>query len=160
MKKLIALFILGFSLVSCEKNIEGVLIDANVDLAFRNANGADLLNPSAPNAIKDDDLDVFVLKNGIKNRFYQANLDAPKSFKIFKEGDSPYVMRFYFDVLEENFNGNQVTQYLRYKDGAEDVIVAEFNSNRKQNKVIQKVWINGVLRWSSADGNSPVVIIK
>ena len=160
MKKLIALFILGFTLISCEKNIGGVMIDANVDLAFRDAKGADLLNPLASNAIKDGDLEVFVLKNGIKTRYYQANLDAPKSFKIFKEGDSPYVMRFYFDVLEENFNGSQVTQYLRYKDGSEDILVAEFNSNRKSNKIIQKVWINGVLRWSAGDGNATIVVIK
>jgi len=160
MKKLIALFILGFTLVSCEKNIGGVLIDTNVDLTFRDANGADLLNPLASNAIKDDGLEVFVLKNGIKTRYYQANLDAPKSFKIFKEGDASYVMRFYFDILEENFNGNTVTQYLRYKDGSEDMLVAEFNSNRKRNKVIQKVWINGVLRWSAGDGSAAIVVIK
>ena len=69
-------------------------------------------------------------------------------------------MRFYFDVLEENFNGSQVTQYLRYKDGSEDILVAEFNSNRKSNKIIQKVWINGVLRWSAGDGNATIVVIK
>ncbi|RZJ19749.1 MAG: hypothetical protein EON51_16745 [Acinetobacter sp.] len=162
MKKifLIPLFIL--LLVGCEKPIRGVVISADVNFLFVNAKGEDLLNANTLGALTEENVDIFVLKNGLKVRLYQGNLDAAKFFKIRTEnGKSKFQM--YFDINAENFIGNKITQFIKYKDGTEDEVVGEFNSDRKRNTLLQQVWINGVAKSRSETANSgqnPIVLVK
>lgn len=162
MRRAIIFILIVFTFVSCEDRIVGPNIDASVSLSIVNTKGDALLNPSAVGAITEEHTDIYLLKNGLKVRLYQGNLDAAKFFKIRRENDK-YWLQMYFDIAEENFKDNKITQYIRYKDGSEDEIIGEFNSNRKRDKVLQQIWINGVAKTkneTSNSGRNPIVLVK
>lgn len=162
MKKILGIALVALLITGCEKMIGGVIISADVSFLFVNSKGDDLLNTNTTGALTEENVDIYVLRNGSKIRLYQSNLDAAKFFKIRTEnGKSRFQM--YFDISSENFNGNKITQFIRYKDGTEDEIVGEFNADRKRNTLLQQIWINGVARTqieTVSSGQTPIVIIK
>jgi hypothetical protein len=162
MKKIVGITLLVLIITSCEKIIGGVIIDANVSFSLVNSKGEDLLNVTTTGALTEENVDIYVLRNGAKIRLYQNNLDAAKFFKIRTENGKSR-LEMYFDISSENFNGNKITQFIRYKDGTEDEIVGEFNSDRKRNTLLQQIWINGVAKSRTETENSeqnPIVIVK
>jgi hypothetical protein len=133
--------------ISCKKPGPGsIVIDADFTVLYKDTNGIDILNPAVSGAIKAEDIDVYVLKNGVKTQVNYANLDYPEMFSIKKSAQNFYYMLVYFDVRVENFNGNRITQFVRYKDGTEDEFIGEFNTNRRTNTLLQRVWVNGVFK--------------
>ncbi len=162
MKKILGIILLVLIITSCEKPIGGVVINADVSFSFVNSKGEDLLNLNTTGALTEENVDIYVLRNGLKVRLYQGNLDAAKFFKIRTE-NSKSRFQMYFDIGAENFNENKITQFIRYKDGTEDEIVGEFNSDRKRNTLLQQIWINGLAKSRIETGNSgqnPIVIMK
>ncbi|TKC05600.1 hypothetical protein FA048_17935 [Pedobacter polaris] len=162
MKRILTIALFVLVVFGCEKPIRGVDINADVSFLFLNSKGEDLLNTNTAGALTEENVDIYVLRNGSKIRLYQGNLDAAKFFKIRTEnGKSRFQM--YFDISTENFSGNKITQFIRYKDGTEDEIVGEFNSDRKRNTLLQQIWINGTAKSRIETGNSgqnPLVIVK
>lgn len=161
MKKILLLLFIAAIQLSCDVNCCTV-ISADVSFSFVNSKGEDLLNPNTLGALTEENVDIYILKNGVKTRLYQGNLDAAKFFKIRTDnGKSRLIM--YFDIVSENFNGNKITQFIRYKDGTEDEIVGEFNADRKRNTLLQTVWINGIAKTkieTASSGQTPFVIVK
>lgn len=158
LKKTFSILLIGLAFISCEKEIIGPDISAVVNFSIVNSNGNDLLNPSVIGAITEENTEVFLLKNGTKVRLYQGNLDAPKFLKIISQ-NGENVFRMFFDITNENFKDDRITQYIRFKDGSEIEVVGEFNSNRKNNKILQQIWINGTERTISS-AQSTIVIVK
>ncbi|RZL44931.1 MAG: hypothetical protein EOP00_18625, partial [Pedobacter sp.] len=106
------MFLIGLTLVSCEREISGPVIDASVNLSFVNSKGEDLLDPKVTNAVTEENVDIYVLQDGSKTRLYQSNLDAAKFFKIRTDnGKNSFVM--FFDITTANFKDNKITQYIR-----------------------------------------------
>ncbi len=162
MKKILIVALIALIVTGCEKIIGGVVIGADVNFSFINSKGEDLLNANTTGALIEENVDIYVLRNGLKVRLYQGNLDASKFFKIRSEnGKNRFQM--YFDISSENFSGNKITQFIRYKDGTEDEIVGEFNSDRKTNTLLQQIWINGIPKSKIETANSglnPILIVK
>ncbi|TCC87049.1 hypothetical protein EZ428_22895 [Pedobacter frigiditerrae] len=161
-KKILGIALMSLIFIGCEKPIIGKVISADVNFLFINSKGEDLLSINTTGALTEENVDIYVLRNGSKIRLYQGNLDAYKFFKIRTEnGKSRF--QLYFDISPENFSGNRITQFIRYKDGTEDEIVGEFNSDRKRNTILQQIWINGIAKSRVETGNSgqnPIVIVK
>jgi hypothetical protein len=155
------MLLLVLPFISCKKPCGCTNISVDFTLSYQNSTGADLLNPASANAIKAEDIDAFILKNGVKTRLYQGNLDAPKFFKISKDNnETNYRMIVYFETNPEDFNGDRITQYIKYKDGTEDEFVGEFY-HKGNNTSLLKLWINGVLQGDpSLSSQKPLVIIK
>ncbi|SFH18814.1 hypothetical protein [Pedobacter insulae] len=153
MKRIALILFVALIQISCREKNCCTIIDATVDLSIMNSNGYDLLNPNTPGALNEENIDILILKNGAKVRLYRGNLDVAKFFKI-RNSNNKHIFQMYFDVSPESFNGNKITQFIRYKDGTEDEIVGEFNENRKTNTLLQKVWINGVVK------TRPFVVVK
>ena len=118
LKKTFSILLIGLAFISCEKEIIGPDISAVVNFSIVNSNGNDLLNPSVIGAITEENTEVFLLKNGTKVRLYQGNLDAPKFLKIISQ-NGKNVFRMFFDITNENFKDDRITQYIRFKDGSE-----------------------------------------
>ncbi|RZK50891.1 MAG: hypothetical protein EOO87_19045, partial [Pedobacter sp.] len=118
MKKIFSIILIGLAFISCEKKISGPDINAGINFSIVSSNGNDLLNPNVNGAITEENTEVFLLKNNQKIRLYQGNLDAPKFFKIRSE-NGRNVFHMFFDIANENFKENKITQYIRFKDGAE-----------------------------------------
>ena len=142
MKKiLILLALLPFlsGCVPCCKNIS-----AHLFLKYQNINGDDLLDPRTPNALKAEDIEVYVLRNGVRVRLFDARMDAPANFKIYGSSTEKYHMMFYFDIAEESFANKRITMFLTYKDGSEDKLIGEFNNDDGPSITLRAVWINNI----------------
>ncbi|RZL38188.1 MAG: hypothetical protein EOO96_03450 [Pedobacter sp.] len=162
MRKAVLFILISMAFISCKKEISGPLIEASVSLSLVNAKGDDLLNPNSSNVINEGNVDVYILRKGNKIRLYEGNLDAAKFFKIRNIGNK-YALQLYFDLEDESFKDNKITQYITFKDGSEIEVVGEFNSDRGKNKILQKIWIDGVLKSKNEIANSgqnPIVIVK
>lgn len=150
-------------LISCKKSeLNGVAMAGLVTIEYKNNHGANLLDPLTTNAIKAEDIDIFVMRNGVKTRILYNNLRDPENFNIHSTVERGNVMDLYFDMHNESFNNNIITMFIRYKDGSEDKITGEFNVDWSPSKFIKKVWINDILSWESVNNltNAHVTIIK
>lgn len=162
MKKILLVLLIGFTFASCEKKIVGPVIDASVSLSFVNSKGDDLLNPNTLGSFSEQDIDIFILVNGSKNLLYQGNLDASKFFKI-RTDNGKNSFHMFFDITPVNFKNDKITQYIRFKDGSEIEVVGEFNADRKRNKILQQIWVNGLPKTKIETENSsqsPIVVVK
>lgn len=158
MKRIVILFaLLPFltGCVPCCKNIS-----ATIFLKYQNSNGDDLLDPRTANALKEEDIDVYVLRKGIRVRLYNEMMDAKKNFNIRGSSSEKYYMQFYFDIAGESFAKKKVTMFITYKDGSEDKLVGEFNDNDGPNIALQIVWINDIAVGRPSYSPSEAFIIK
>ncbi|MBB2147129.1 hypothetical protein GM921_16615 [Pedobacter sp. LMG 31464] len=166
MKKLFFLLFVVSVCISCKKQTpNSVVLDIQFPILFKDGSGVNLLDPSISGAIKAEDIDIFVLKNGVKTKVYYSNLDRPEMFYITDNSRGPYIMVMSFDISSyANFSGNKITQFVKYKDGTEDEFIGEFNTDRSINILLQRVWVNGVLKWEMGTNQTkptePIVIIK
>lgn len=156
MKK-IGLLITVMFLLSCKKN-EALIIDTGVYLWYKNANGVNLLNAAIPGAINTAEIDVFVLKNGVKTQILNGNMNNPENFSLSVSSDKGNLLGFSFWYESSARVDNKVIMFIRYKDGSEDKLTGEFNDISESNIIIKKVSVNDVLRWEREPGGASGVI--
>ena len=162
MKKVFFLLLVSLAFFSCEKKISGPMMEVDVSFSLVNIKGENLLNPAILGSFKEDDIDLFIMRDGSKSILFQGNLDASKFFKI-RSNNGKFWLQMYFDANPNNFKDNKITQYIRFKDKTEFEIVGEFNSDRKRNKILQQIWVDGVAKSKSEtvnSGQNPIILIK
>lgn len=166
MKNIILTFLISvFFTVACKKNehIQSVVLETAIDISISNAEGMDLLNPQTSGYIKAEDVNIYILKNGIKEKVFKATADFPENFYIFKvEQEINYLKNgtYYLRLfLSETTNaGNISTTYLDIK-GHTDTITA-YVENKPGSTVVTKVWFNGDLKYEASKSYHTFEIIK
>lgn len=143
MKKIILLFSAFLLVTGCGRKC-CTNYGVHTFLKYQNSNGDDLLNPTTPNALNEKDIEVYVLRKGVRVRLFNAMLDAQKNFKIRGSAIEKYYMQFYFDIAKESFVNKKVTMFIKYKDDSEDKLVGEFNEDDGSNIMLQRVWVNDI----------------
>lgn len=152
MQKLIYLTVLIFSLVAaagCNTTSPdaGTALDIRIDLLFQNEKGENLLNPNHPNAITEQNTDLYFQIEGQNQKVFDGNLDCPKMFCIQElEDDAPYK---YLMLLTPNIieGQNMATTYIRFSDATMDTLRVAYEYNTPATYVT-KIWYNQELRWS------------
>lgn len=145
MKRILFLFALILVFNGCSRKCCSNY-STNIFLKYQNSSGEDLLDPRTLNALKAEDIEVYVLRKGVRVRLFDASKDAQKSFKIYGSSTEKYFMVFYFDIADQSFVKKKVTMFITYKDGSEDKLVGEFNDNDGSNIILQAVWINDIAK--------------
>ncbi len=148
MKRVVIVFALMLLLIGCGRKC-CTYYSVDIGLKYQDSNGGDLLDPRTTDALKEEDIEVYVVKKGIRVRLYNAMMDAPKNFKIYGSSTEKYFMKFYFNIEKESFVNNKVTMFITYKDRSEDKLVGEFNEDDGTNIVLQNVWINDIAKGHS-----------
>ena len=143
MKIIVTAFALMLLLTGCDNKC-CTIYSTDIILKFQNSNGENLLDPSTSNALKKEDIEVYVLKKGARILLFDNGIHAPKNFEIYGSSTQSYYLKFYFNIAEEYFTEKKVTMFLKYKDGSEDKLVGEFNNNKGTNIMLQNVWINDI----------------
>lgn len=159
MKKIILVFILLFLVTGCGRKC-CTNFYAHVFLKYQNINGDDLLDPNTKNALKEQDIEVYVLRKGVRVRLFNAMMDAQKNFKIRGSATEKYYMQLYFDIAKESFVNKKVTMFVTYNDRTEDKLVGEFNADDGSNIFLQNVWINDVAMGRSNTADKAFILIK
>lgn len=159
--KNVGLLIVFILLLGCKKE-KSPFIDTVVYLRYNNANGDNLLNATIPGAINTADIDVYVLKNGIKTRVFNGLMDSPENFSLSTSIEQGNLLSFSFFYEPGARIDNKVVMFIKYKDDSEDKLTGEFNSEKESNIIIKKVFVNDVLKWERAPSgpNGIIELIK
>lgn len=166
MKNIILILFVAF-LFSCKREEGGSPSsrDTGVFITYKNANNQDLLDPNTLNAIKAEDIDIFLLHNdGQKKQILDGNKDMQEGFKIVHSTNGNYMLLGMDPQVDAYNSQNKATFYIKYKDGTEDTLVGEYNADRNKYIRLLKVWVNGVLKYELGPSNtkptSMIEIIK
>lgn len=140
-------------MMSCSKDDhqDSFMLDADIELVVKDAEGNDLLDPETLNAFNESDIKLFYLINGNLEEVYNENMDYPRNFLIFKQGGN-YRIRIF---LNDSENEYYPETHIQWNETEIDIIKSQFirttNSVRKQ-----KIWLNQELIWSASDKVEPL----
>lgn len=149
MKFILASFIIC-GVIGCsisDSNVEALDDDIRMNISFVDETGNDLLNPNHPDAITEQNTDLYYVVDGEKERVFEGHLDHPKQFYIWhaEEQDIYYMTLF----PNREFTNNMSTTFIEFADSAMDTIQVEVE---KENVwVCTKVWYNQELKWKIED---------
>lgn len=91
------------------------------------------------------------------------NYDMLENFEILNSPDIGNYLYLHFHLAAYAIKDNKTIIFLRYKDGTEDTLIGEFNSNRNEIIQLQKVWLNNQMVWHLDAQQVPsgnIIIIK
>lgn len=145
-------------LSSCDDEQEDFVRDVAIEMSISDVKGNDLLNPETTGAFRFEDIDLFYLKNGQKERVYDAYMDNPKNFFIFKSGSKYYMRLFPNEHIENGF----ATTYIQFNESETDTIQCEFAKPPNKNSgyiSVFRVWYNGKIVWDG-EGSRYFEVIK
>lgn len=149
-KMLLITTVILFTMSSCKKDSSDYL-NVDIHISYIDKNGIDLLNSSNPNAIKAADIDLYYLKNGIKTRVFDPNMDTPENFKIeYSESQHVYLIKIF---INEYYDTNKMSETYIEFGGRSDTIKASWYANESKSNIhYLNVWYNNVLK--IAEGSS------
>ena len=141
---------------SDEPNPAGVFVSQNANIIVKSETGEDLLDPNNNAGIKN--VKIYYLVNGVKTLYSQPNLDAPNGYRVIKHPVTGY---YYLQILlDGGRNISETTTFLQLGNASEiDTIKAHYKAD-PANVVVDKIWFNGSLVWSIADGEPIFELVK
>ena len=148
MKKLI-LILAVFTLFACNKSNEmGKQSDLYEFLEFSvvNSQNEDLLDTSIANHLKASDIKLFYQIDGEIVEVYNADMQFPRNFLIFKH-ENEYRIRVFLNYTESS---DKPVTYIQWNENDTDTIEVVYN--RTPNSLRQnEIWLNGELVWELGD---------
>lgn len=122
---------------NCNK-VRDVILSINVDIAYTDNMGNDLLNPSTPNYYSPANIHVFNVVKGVKTEVNYPSAAAPHNFIIYKNNElNQYFLRVFLETD---------TVFLQLNDNTTDTLT----SQRKTSGAsvwLTKVSYNGTVKW-------------
>jgi len=159
MKNLLIILALT-TLISCSKSNEMdsqyYNLDASLEFSVLNLQNEDLLNPENPNHLITENIKLFYVINGKKEEVYDPNLDNPRNFKIYKNGNG-YRIRIF---LNHSDTSDKPITYIQWSDSDTDTIKVSYL--RTQNAILQNnIWLDGKQVWKRGDNlTNPYFVLK
>jgi hypothetical protein len=156
MRVLICIVLSFFGMVffsSCHHDDGPTIIDLSICLWVRDASGKNLLDSTTQGYLKQKDIRVFYLEDGKKKEFYNASLDVPRNFSIFKnDGNGEWV--FGLGAYESKSNQTDTTTvFVQWRAGLEDTLKCEI-TKVGYSSFCTKVWYNDALKFDDATAKS------
>ena len=151
MKKLIV-FLAITGLFACDKSDDfspGFIVSIEFEFSVFNSQDVDLLDPTTPNHIEEDDIRLFYEIDGKILGVYNPYMANPRNFMIF-EHENEYRIRV---VLNDSDATEETITHIQWNDDDTDVIKATFT--RTKNTIhVSRVWLNDIEIWGSNPGDS------
>ncbi|UII21025.1 hypothetical protein [Fulvivirga ligni] len=148
-------------LSSCSEDEPGgqdaAVVDIDITMTVVDMDGNDLLDPSNPNAYSESDIDLVFLIDGEEEVYFNANMDAPKGFKIYKnEVGEGYVMRVFPNTA---ISEDDPVTYIQWGEDDRGTLACEIQ--RGENfEICTKVWYNGEEKWNVQSSARAFQIVK
>ncbi|HWV73584.1 MAG TPA: hypothetical protein VN040_17805 [Pseudosphingobacterium sp.] len=141
--KYISLILLALTFLSCDKdeNNESFNVESQIWVSYIDPDGNDLLKSLGEETISK--FRLYYLENDKKVLYQKSNLDAPYGITLVKpeNGEGLYQLRLVLYNPPTEGEQTQGTTYVRWEDGREDEILAEF-SNGQDHRTITKFRYN------------------
>lgn len=147
--------------IACSNSTGGVADPPpheDIGLSFVDEQGNDRLNPDHSSPFTENNLEIYYLKDGEKERVFNGNLDYPKNFKLYiSEGEENSRLQL---ALSNHVEGDGNTQTLiEFPDGTVDTVTMK-PLNGYANSA-ERLWYDGKLVWEvDSDYTMPVEITK
>ena len=149
---MISLMIIGCS--KEKENEDAFNLDVGVEFSIVNLDGEDILNPNHPNSLKESDIKLFYLIDGVKEEVYNGNYDYPRNFMLY-EHQNEFRIRIFQNYSDKE---DKPITYIQWNDVDTDTL--ETTYERTSNAVIQrKIWLNGNLLWEPNSGIEPFFVL-
>ncbi len=131
--------ILIFGTSACDKDKDCcVLVDVNVDLLYKNAQGENLINSEED--FEASKIKVYYKKGNEFEYAFNANLDAPNMHRLGEDGNGNLILTVY---PSDYYEGNQSTTLIELNPNVVDTLVGEFNLENGS-RICTKAWLNGL----------------
>ena len=139
-----AIFVIGCSdddeyMVCCNT---GTHMDG-IEIAVKNENGADLLDPNNPEAYQENNIKLFYKVDGEIVEVYDSTLDSPRNINIYKH-ENEYRIGI---NLNYDRNEDQPITYIQWNETDRDTIKAQFHYTGPEDSnysfTIENLWFNG-----------------
>jgi len=132
------------------KTKKAMYVNINIDIAFKDKDGNNLLDFNNENHFEAKDITVYNMVNGEKIKVDKPRIDHPNNQFIYKdEATKTNLLRVF---LEAEFI------LLQLNATTTDTIKCTLKKS-KGNTHIEKVWYNGKLKWTYGKESSQVITI-
>lgn len=132
------------------KTKKAMYVNINIDIAFKDKDGNNLLDFNNENHFEAKDITVYNMVNGEKIKVDNPRIDHPNNQFIYKdEATKTNLLRVF---LEAEFI------LLQLNATTTDTIKCTLKKS-KGNTHIEKVWYNGKLKWTYGKESSQVITI-
>jgi hypothetical protein len=132
------------------KNSKNMYVNINIDIAYKDKDGNDLLDPGNEGSFTDKDITIYNGVNGEKVKVNKPGRDHPNNRFIFKD-----------DVSKSNllrvFLESEVV-LIQLNAAVTDTVKCTIKK-AKGNTHIDKVWYNGKLVWKYGKDTSQVITV-
>lgn len=128
--------------------------DIAIVFSVINENGEDLLAPTHPSAITEQNTDLYYSIDDSLVKQFHENLDSPKMFFVSEE-KSPFNEYYYMSIFSNIIDGEDMAlTYLEFEDNSMDTILTQYKQGQN-NTHLTKVWYNGDLKCDLYDKENP-----
>jgi hypothetical protein len=144
-------------MLGCKKKDapEKFSLAAGIEIHIKSPDGKNLLDPNIPGYFRSEDINIYYLKNGVKERVSDMLMDTPENFRIAEsEAGENYL------ILGVSQNPDQAgisTTYIEFNNGEfTDIVTAEIIKNSSVS-YYNKVWYNNELKFDPATMKYPTI---
>ena len=148
--------------ISCDSTDCCFNISADIYVSVLDIDNNDILNPDNSSVeINLNEIPIFYQqRSGNKLFVNNTNYDSPKGYDIIVPSNSSnhYKIKVYLNTDYINDENVSFT-YVEWKNGDIDELKAKFSINDKS-KTVEKIWVNGILKWKRDPNNDLLIIVK
>lgn len=162
MRKLLSIFILCFTFLSCSNNDEDCCSgipgdDDKFTFSILNEQGEDLLDPSVEGSLNTSAIKLFRLENGERKEIYNIGMDHPEGYLIYEQEG-------FFRIFPMLAAGDALKTkgFIQWSTHDEDTLELEHIEDSGI-KFLVKVSFNGEVVWdreTDTDGDRFFQIVK
>ncbi|MBB6611034.1 hypothetical protein H7F15_08300 [Pontibacter sp. Tf4] len=156
MKYLTSLLFVFLLLTSCKSDDpEKAIVDTKIEMSVKDASGADMLDPTNANGYNAEEIEIFYVVDGVKQKVNNTDMDHPKGFHIFKQGDT-YRIRIFPNA---DFHSSFPVTIVKWNETNSDTI--KCNIERTDNsQICKQVWVNDELAWEGYETERFIELVK
>ncbi|WP_146810338.1 hypothetical protein [Empedobacter brevis] len=152
------LFFLTYMIITAcqsDDNNEQFIVDTAINIAVKDNDGNDLLNPNNSNALNQNEFQIIYEIDGKQTVVNDKNLNYPNGFFVYPH-EKEYRIRIFPNTTKNS--SNPIT-YVKWNKTDTDTIRCEINRSGNT-EVCKKVWLNNKLVWEAYDTERFFEIIK
>ena len=154
--KYLIYFFMAPLFTSCSTNKSSqFIVDTDINISIKDSEGNDLLNPAYPDSYQKGNIKLFHIINGEQIEIFDANMNYPKGFFIYKH-ENEYRIRVFPNTDKSE---QQLITLIKWNETDTDTI--RCNVERTSNsEICRKVWFNNEVVWEAYETERFFEILK
>ncbi|PIY09864.1 MAG: hypothetical protein COZ18_07145 [Flexibacter sp. CG_4_10_14_3_um_filter_32_15] len=153
--KYLIVIILCIFLSSCNDDNEQFIVDTALEISVKDSTGSNLLNPSTPNSLDENNIKIIYEIDGEQIEFNKPNLTFSKGFFIHQVENEHRIAIH----LNTDKNAEYPVTYIKWNNIDTDTIKCKIERT-SNSEICKKVWFNEKVVWEDFATERHFEIIK